>query len=100
MFERQDRLAHAARGLDVITLLLQKVFQQSLDRGFVIDEFRPKDTMLTPNGTVGFDFPLDASGNMVSAFTRDETLIRAIAEHDFHMRHDEAVSVITGVVWA
>jgi HK97 family phage major capsid protein len=42
----------------------------------------------------------DADGNTVSSFTRDETLIRAIAEHDFHMRHDEAVAVITGVVWA
>lgn len=42
----------------------------------------------------------DADGNLRNAFERDETLIRAIAEHDFHMRHDEAVAVITGVVWA
>jgi len=42
----------------------------------------------------------DAGGNQRNAFERDETLIRAIAEHDFHLRHDEAVSVITGVKWA
>jgi HK97 family phage major capsid protein len=42
----------------------------------------------------------DAGGNQRNAFERDETLIRAIAEHDFHLRHDEAVAVITGVKWA
>ena len=42
----------------------------------------------------------DASGNQRNAFERDETLIRAIAEHDFHMRHDEAVACITAVKWA
>ncbi|MBY0430327.1 MAG: phage major capsid protein, partial [Rhodospirillales bacterium] len=41
----------------------------------------------------------DASGQIVSAFQRDETLIRAIAEHDFHLRHDQAVAVITNVKW-
>jgi HK97 family phage major capsid protein len=42
----------------------------------------------------------DAGGNQRNAFERDETLIRAIAEHDFHLRHDEATAVITGVKWA
>ena len=36
---------------------------------------------------------------MQSAFSRDETLIRAIARHDFAMRHRESVSVKTGVAW-
>lgn len=42
---------------------------------------------------------IDVGGNPRNAFERDETLIRCISEHDFHMRHDEAVAVITGVTW-
>lgn len=36
----------------------------------------------------------------VSAFSRDQTLVRAITEHDFGMRHDGSVAVLTGVTWA
>lgn len=43
---------------------------------------------------------VDANSNTVSVFQSDQTLIRGIAEHDFHMRHDEAVAVATGVRWA
>nr|WP_294549952.1 phage major capsid protein [uncultured Rhodopila sp.] len=43
---------------------------------------------------------VDASGNTVSAFQNDQTLVRAIAEHDFQMRHDSAVAVIQFVRWA
>jgi HK97 family phage major capsid protein len=35
-----------------------------------------------------------------SAFSRDQTVIRLIMQHDIGMRHDFGVSVITGVVWA
>ncbi|MGB8603260.1 MAG: phage major capsid protein [Rhizomicrobium sp.] len=42
----------------------------------------------------------DASGNLQSAFSNDETLIRAITEHDFQMRHDQSVAIIQGVRWA
>ena len=42
----------------------------------------------------------DENNNLVSAFQRDETLLRAIAEHDHQMRHDAAVAVIQGVRWA
>lgn len=42
----------------------------------------------------------DANGNLQSTFENDETLIRAITEHDFQMRHDQAVAVIQGVRWA
>ena len=41
----------------------------------------------------------DAEGNMVSAFQRDQTLIRVIAKHDFGPRHVESVAVLTGVTW-
>ncbi len=42
----------------------------------------------------------DANGALVSVFQQDQTLIRGIAEHDFHMRHDEAIAMATGVRWA
>jgi HK97 family phage major capsid protein len=35
-----------------------------------------------------------------AAFSRDQTVIRAIEEHDFGMRHDASVAVLTGVTWA
>lgn len=41
----------------------------------------------------------DASGNLVSAFSKDQTVVRAKAIHDFGVRHDKAVAVITGVTW-
>lgn len=43
---------------------------------------------------------IDASGNSISAFQNDQTLIRAIAEHDHQIRHDAAVAVIQFVRWA
>lgn len=39
------------------------------------------------------------SGTMKSAFSRDETLIRVIARHDFVVRHAESIAVKTGVTW-
>lgn len=35
-----------------------------------------------------------------SAWSRDETTIRAVAEHDFVMRYEKAVAVLAGVTWA
>jgi len=43
---------------------------------------------------------IDANSNTISAVQNDQTLIRAIEEHDFQLRHDEAVAVIQGVRWA
>lgn len=43
---------------------------------------------------------VDGGGNTVSAFQQDQTLIRAITEHDHQMRHDAAVAVIQFVRWA
>lgn len=53
----------------------------------------------------GLEIAVDMSASyidgssLVSAFTRDETLIRAIARHDFAMRHDESVAVKNAVTW-
>ena len=41
----------------------------------------------------------DTDGNMISAFQRDQTLVRVIAKHDFGPRHVESVAVLTGVAW-
>ena len=37
--------------------------------------------------------------SLVSAFDRDQTVVRAIAEHDFGMRFDKAIAVLTEVRW-
>jgi hypothetical protein len=50
---------------------------------------------------------LEASGDatyndgngMVSAFQRDQTLVRAILRHDIALRHDVGMAVKTGVTW-
>lgn len=42
---------------------------------------------------------LDASGTLVSAFARDETLMRAIQQHDIGARHLAAIAVLIGVTW-
>jgi hypothetical protein len=36
---------------------------------------------------------------MRSAYSRDETLMRMILQHDIGLRHLSAVSVLTGVTW-
>lgn len=41
----------------------------------------------------------DADGHMVSAFQRDQTLIRVIAKNDFGPRHVESIAVLAGVAW-
>lgn len=43
---------------------------------------------------------IDELGATVSAMTSDQTIIRAIAEHDHQIRHDNAVAVIQRVRWA
>jgi HK97 family phage major capsid protein len=39
------------------------------------------------------------SSAVVSSFSRDETVVRAIARHDFGMRHDESIAVHSDVDW-
>lgn len=41
----------------------------------------------------------DANGVLQSAFQKDQTLIRAIAEHDFQMRHQASVAIDQFVTW-
>uniref|UniRef100_A4WTD2 Phage major capsid protein, HK97 n=1 Tax=Cereibacter sphaeroides (strain ATCC 17025 / ATH 2.4.3) TaxID=349102 RepID=A4WTD2_CERS5 len=42
----------------------------------------------------------DASGTMQAAFSRDETLMRMIMQHDIGLRHLAAVAILTGVTWS
>lgn len=42
---------------------------------------------------------VDSSGNTIAAYSQDQTVIRAIAEHDFAMRRDESVAVIQNMSW-
>lgn len=42
---------------------------------------------------------IDGEGKTVSAFQRDQTLVRVIAKHDFGPRHVESVAVLTDVQW-
>jgi HK97 family phage major capsid protein len=41
----------------------------------------------------------DASGTMQAAFSRDETLLRMIMQHDLGLRHLAAAAWLTGVTW-
>lgn len=41
----------------------------------------------------------DGGGTLQSAFSRDETVIRATGSHDFGMRHDKAAQVLNAVKW-
>lgn len=43
---------------------------------------------------------VDGNGNTISAFQNDQTLIRAIEEHDFQLRHDASVAIAQFVRWA
>ncbi|MFC0407926.1 phage major capsid protein [Roseomonas elaeocarpi] len=42
----------------------------------------------------------DSGGNTVSAFQRDQTVMRVISEHDFNIRHQASVAVATVPGWA
>lgn len=42
---------------------------------------------------------IDADGNTVSAFARNQSLIRVIVEHDIGFRHVEGLALGTGVLW-
>jgi HK97 family phage major capsid protein len=61
------------------------------------------DAIIGEAQTLTVDASTEASyksgGNLVSAFSKDQTVIRAIEEHDFAMRHDASVAVLTAVKW-
>ncbi|MDX1812649.1 MAG: phage major capsid protein, partial [Gammaproteobacteria bacterium] len=62
------------------------------------------DAVIGEAADIMLDISTEASyvenSTVKSAFSKDETVVRAISEHDFGMRHDASVSVITAVKWA
>ena len=61
------------------------------------------DAVIGEAADIMLDVSTDAAyvegGATISAFSRDQTVVRAISEHDFGMRHDASVSIITAVKW-
>jgi HK97 family phage major capsid protein len=49
--------------------------------------------------TVSDEAAYHDGSNVVSAFSLDQTVIKAIERHDFGMRHDASVAVLTDVDW-
>lgn len=53
------------------------------------------------------EMTIDASGEasyfdgqqLQSSYSRDQTIIRAISEHDFVMRHDKSIAILTEIKW-
>ena len=70
------------------------VFLVEMDEDIILDSMT-LELAVSREGTY-----VDAGGSTISAFQSDQSIIRAIAEHDHQLRHDEAVAVIQGVRWA
>ncbi|GEA08496.1 phage capsid protein [Alteromonas sp. KUL42] len=51
------------------------------------------------NIAVSTDATYKDGAELVSAFSRDQTVLRIITEHDMLLRHDTAAAIITGVKW-
>ena len=70
------------------------IFLAEMDEAMILDSMS-LELAVSREGTY-----VDAGGTTRSAFQSDQTIIRAIAEHDFQMRHDPAIAVIQRVLWA
>lgn len=62
------------------------------------------DVLIGEDGMMKVDFSTeatykDADGNLISAFARNQSLIRVVTEHDIGFRHPEGLVVGTGVIW-
>jgi len=61
------------------------------------------DAVIAEDGTIEVSLSDSAAyrdgDTVVAAFAHDQTVVRAIARHDFALRHDRSVSVKTAVRW-
>lgn len=73
---------------------LSFVFLAEMTEAIVLDSMQLQ-LAVSQDGTY-----IDEAGASINAFQYDQTVIRAIAEHDFQLRHDQSVAVIQGVRWA
>lgn len=62
------------------------------------------DAVLGDSMQITIDASPDAAyhdgSNVQAAFSKDQTVVRAISEHDFNIRHVKSIAIITGVKWA
>jgi HK97 family phage major capsid protein len=70
------------------------IFLVEMDEAMILDSMQ-LELAVSREGSY-----IDSTGATVSAFQNDQTLIRAISEHDFQMRHDQAVAVLQFVAWS
>jgi HK97 family phage major capsid protein len=70
------------------------IFLTQMDEAMILDSMS-LELAVSREGTY-----VDGTGATVSAFQNDQTLIRAITEHDFQIRHDSATAIIQFVRWA
>lgn len=70
------------------------VFLVEMDEDMILDSMS-LELAVSREGTY-----VDAAGTTISAFQNDQTIIRAIAEHDHQVRHDAAIATIQFVRWA
>jgi len=62
------------------------------------------DAVIAEDGTYRIDFSTEATykdgnGDLQSAFSKNQSLIRVVTEHDFASRHPEGLVLGTGVTW-
>ncbi|HHB8104608.1 TPA: phage major capsid protein, partial [Klebsiella pneumoniae] len=62
------------------------------------------DVVIAEDGNMKVDFSkeasyIDADGTLVSAFSRNQSLIRVVTEHDIGFRHPEGLVLGTGVLF-
>jgi HK97 family phage major capsid protein len=70
------------------------IFLVEMDDALLLDSMQ-LELAISREGTY-----YDANNTLQSAFQKDQTLIRAVAEHDFQMRHLPSIAVDQGVTWA
>jgi HK97 family phage major capsid protein len=70
------------------------VFLTEMDDAMILDSMQLELAVSSEASYV------DSGGNTVNAFQKDQKLIRAIAEHDFQMRHNQSIAVLQGVAWS
>jgi HK97 family phage major capsid protein len=62
------------------------------------------DVLIGEDGMMKVDFSTEATykeadGQLVSAFARNQSLIRVVTEHDIGFRHPEGLVLGTGIIW-
>lgn len=70
------------------------VILAEMDESMILDSMN-LELFVSREGTY-----VDANGQTVSAVQMDQTIIRAIAEHDFQLRHMQSCAIIQNVQWA